>query len=131
MLTRPPPPPRTRTTGRAPRRAQVRPFGGFSPWRDAIDKVESLGARHIVCGHQNSKLDDDAWRTITQTRQYLDDADEVLATENTAVSFFNATIERYPEHLGRYVMWVSARALYGVREHPEGNAAQITAASWL
>jgi hypothetical protein len=27
-------------------------------------------------------------------------------------------------------LWVSARALYGVREHPEGNAAQITLASW-
>ena|ERR1700722_1925175 len=105
--------------------------GGFGAWRDAIGMVEALEPRHIVCGHQNSKLDDDAGRTITQTRQYLDDADEVLATENTAVSFFNATIERYPEHLGRYVMWVSARALYGVREHPEGNAAQITAASWL
>ena len=105
--------------------------GGFGAWRDAIGMVEAFEPRHIVCGHQNSKLDDDAGRTITQTRQYLDDADEVLATENTAVSFFNATIERYPEHLGRYVMWVSARALYGVREHPEGNAAQITAASWL
>src|SRR5512142_592963 len=31
MLTRPPPAPRTRTSGRAPRGAQVRPFGGLSP----------------------------------------------------------------------------------------------------
>src|SRR5260370_847019 len=31
MLTRPPPAPRTRTTGRAPRGAQVRPFGGPPP----------------------------------------------------------------------------------------------------
>ena len=23
--------------------------GGFGPWRDAIDKVEALGSRHIVC----------------------------------------------------------------------------------
>jgi glyoxylase-like metal-dependent hydrolase (beta-lactamase superfamily II) len=105
--------------------------GGFEAWRDAIGLVEALESRHIVTGHQNSKLDDDARRTITQTRQYLDDADELLATENTAVGFFNAKIERYPEHLGRYVLWVSARALYGVREHPGGNAAQITAASWL
>jgi glyoxylase-like metal-dependent hydrolase (beta-lactamase superfamily II) len=105
--------------------------GGFGAWRDAIDMVEALAPRHIVCGHQNSMLDDDAGRTIAQTRQYLDDADEVLATENTAVGFFNAKIERYPEHLGRYVLWVSARALYGVREHPRENAAQITVASWL
>src|SRR5437763_1599273 len=31
MLTRPPPAPRTLTTGRAPRGAQVRPFGGALP----------------------------------------------------------------------------------------------------
>ena len=29
--------------------------GGFGPWRDAIDKVEALGPRHIVCGHQNKR----------------------------------------------------------------------------
>lgn len=82
-----------------------------------------------MTGHQNSRLDDDAGRTIAQTPQYLDDADELLATERTALGFFNAKIERCPEHLGRFVLWVSARALYGVREHPEGNAAQITLAS--
>ena len=32
-------------------------------------------------------------RTIAQTRQYLDDADELLRTENTAVGYFNATRE--------------------------------------
>jgi glyoxylase-like metal-dependent hydrolase (beta-lactamase superfamily II) len=105
--------------------------GSFGAWRDAIGKVEALQPRHIVAGHQNSKLDDDAGRTIAQTRQYLDDADELLATETTALGFFNAKVERYPHYLGRYVLWVTARALYGVREHPEGNPAQIAAASWL
>ncbi len=105
--------------------------GSFGAWREAIDKVEALEPRHIVAGHQNSKLDDDARRTIAQTRQYLDDADELLATETTALGFFNAKVERYPDYLGRFVLWVSARVLYGVREHPEGNAAQITLASWL
>ena len=105
--------------------------GGFGPWRDAIDKVESLGARHIVCGHQNSQLDDDAKRTIAETRQYLDDADELLRTENTAVGYFNAKIARYPDYLGRLILWVTARALYGVREHPGENPAQIILTSWL
>jgi glyoxylase-like metal-dependent hydrolase (beta-lactamase superfamily II) len=105
--------------------------GGFGPWRAAIDKVEALQPRHIVCGHQNKQLDDDAGRTIAQTRQYLDDADELLRTETTAVGFFNAKIERYPAYLGRWVLWVTARALYGVREHPEGNPAQIVLNSWL
>jgi len=105
--------------------------GGFGPWREAIDKVEALEPRHIVAGHQNRRLDDDARRTLAETRQYLDDADELLRTETTALDFFNAKIERYPDHLGRMVLWVSARALYGVREHPGEDVAKVVRASWL
>ena len=106
-------------------------IGGSGPWRDAIAKVQALEPRHIVAGHQNKQLDDDAGRTIAQTRHYLDDTDELLRTENTAVGFFNATIERYPDHLGRTVLWVSARALYGVRDHPREDIGKIILASWL
>jgi glyoxylase-like metal-dependent hydrolase (beta-lactamase superfamily II) len=105
--------------------------GGFGPWRDAIGRVEALEPRHIVTGHQNSQLDDDAKRTIAETRHYLDDAEELLRTENTPTGFFNAKIARYPDHLGRLILWVSARALYGVREHPGEKPAQITLSSWL
>jgi glyoxylase-like metal-dependent hydrolase (beta-lactamase superfamily II) len=111
--------------------AQGAIVGGFGPWRDAIDKVEALAPRHIVCGHQNKELDDDAQRTIAETRQYLDDADELLRTEKTAVDFFNAKIERYPNHLGRTVMWVGASVLYGAREHPEEDIRRIILAAWL
>jgi glyoxylase-like metal-dependent hydrolase (beta-lactamase superfamily II) len=104
---------------------------GFGPWRDAIDKVESLDPRHIVAGHQNHELDDDGARTIAETRQYLDDADELLRSENTAVGFFNAEIERYPNHLGRTVLWAGARGLYDLREHPDHDAAQIVLNAWL
>jgi glyoxylase-like metal-dependent hydrolase (beta-lactamase superfamily II) len=104
---------------------------GFGPWRDAITRIEALAPRHIVTGHQNKQLDDDATRTIAETRQYLDDAEDLLRTENTAEGFFTAKIERYPDYLGRLVLWVSARALYGVREHPEEPLARITLSSWL
>ena len=107
------------------------PMGGFGPWREAIDKVEALGPRHIVCGHQDERLDDDAKRTIGETRQYLDDADELLRTEDTAVGYFNAKIARYPDYLGRLILWVTARALYGVREHPGEDPRKIILASWL
>ena len=105
--------------------------GGFGPWRDAIDAVEALKPRHIVCGHQNKHLDDSAERTIAETRQYLDDADVLLRTETTAVDFFNAKIERYPNHLARTVLWAGASALYGVREHPDEDVVQILVAGWL
>jgi glyoxylase-like metal-dependent hydrolase (beta-lactamase superfamily II) len=105
--------------------------GGFGPWREAIDKVEALKPRRIVAGHQNRQLDDDAERTISETRQYLDDAEELLRTEATAVDFFNAKVERYPNHLGQTVLWASASALYGVRDHPGEDVAQIILAGWL
>ena len=89
------------------------------------------GARHIVAGHQNKQLDDDADRTIAETREYLDDAEELLRTERTAVDFFHAKIERYPNHLGRTVLWAGADTLYGVREDPTGNVGAIVLNSWL
>src|SRR3954447_21446596 len=105
--------------------------GGFGPWRAAIDKVESLKPRHIVAGHQNKELDDDAERTIAETREYLDDAQTLTQTEKTAVDFFNAKLERYPNHLGRYVLWAGAQTLYSVSEHPEEDPRKISVASWL
>jgi hypothetical protein len=63
-------------------------------------------------------LDDDAKRARAETRQYLDDADEILRTEDAAAGYFNTKIDRYPDHLGRLILWVTARALYGVREYP-------------
>jgi glyoxylase-like metal-dependent hydrolase (beta-lactamase superfamily II) len=111
--------------------AQSATLGGFGAWREAIDKVEALGPRHIVCGHQNKELDDDAQRTIERTRQYLDDADELLRTEDTAHGYFNAKIARYPDYLGQLILWVTARALYGVREDPGEDPRKIILASWL
>jgi glyoxylase-like metal-dependent hydrolase (beta-lactamase superfamily II) len=105
--------------------------GGLAPWRDAIDKVAELEPRHIVAGHQNRLLDDDGARTITETRRYLDDADELLRTEPAAVALFNAMVERYPNHLGRTVLWAGASALYGVRNHPGEDVGRILVAGWL
>ena len=105
--------------------------GGFEPWRRAIDIVESLRPRHIVSGHQNQKLDDDAARQIAETRQYLADAEELADTAANAVEFFTAKLERYPEHLGRTVLWAGAQTLYGVREHPDEDVRRIAVASWL
>jgi glyoxylase-like metal-dependent hydrolase (beta-lactamase superfamily II) len=104
---------------------------GFGPWRNAIGQVEALSPRQIVCGHKNPGLDDDAKRTIEQTRQYLADAEELMRTEDSALGYFNAKIERYPDHLGRLILWVTARALYGIREHPGDDPRKIILASWL
>jgi glyoxylase-like metal-dependent hydrolase (beta-lactamase superfamily II) len=110
--------------------AQPAIVGGFGPWRDAIDKVEALDPRHIVAGHQNKELDDDAERTIAQTRQYLDDSEQLAQSATTAVDFFNAKIERYPDFLGRTVLWVGASIMYGIREHPD-EVPRVVLSAWV
>jgi glyoxylase-like metal-dependent hydrolase (beta-lactamase superfamily II) len=105
--------------------------GGFEPWRAAIDTVEALRPRHIVCGHQDSRLDDDGERTIDETRRYLDDAEELLGIEVTAVEFFHAMVARYPQHLARTVLWAGASAIYGVRDHPGEDVGGFLVAGWL
>jgi len=111
--------------------AQPAILGGFGPWRAAIDKVEALNARHIVCGHQNRELDDDAERTIAHTRQYLADAEELLDTQDTALDFFNAKIERYPDYLGRTVLWAGVQTLYASRERPGEDIRKVVVESWM
>jgi glyoxylase-like metal-dependent hydrolase (beta-lactamase superfamily II) len=106
-------------------------LAGLDKWRAAIDRVESLGARHIVAGHQDPKLDDDAARTIAKTREYLDVAEEALNVEKTAVDFYNAMISRYPDYQGRTVLWSTAQAVYGIRDNPGGDPVNFIAGGWL
>jgi glyoxylase-like metal-dependent hydrolase (beta-lactamase superfamily II) len=52
-------------------------------------------------------------------------------TENTATGFFNAKIERYPDHLGRMILWIGASVVYGARDHPGEDIRTIILSSWL
>jgi hypothetical protein len=54
-----------------------------------------------------------------------------LRTQNTAAGYFNAMVERYPDRLGRTVLWATAQAVFGIREHPGEDPTQFIAAGWL
>jgi glyoxylase-like metal-dependent hydrolase (beta-lactamase superfamily II) len=102
--------------------------GGRDAWRAATDTVQNLGPRSVVASHKNKDLDDDAARTIAQTRQYLDDADLLLKENSTALGFFNAMLARYPERrLGAAVLWVGAKTLYA----NTGDPVQDALAGWV
>ena len=49
----------------------------------------------------------------------------------TSTAFFEAMIERYPDHLGRTVLWAGASAVYGVREDPQVDVGEILVGGWL
>lgn len=86
--------------------------GGRDAWREAIGAVAALQPRFIVAGHKNRERDDDAQRVLTETRRYLDDVDELLTRETTALDFFNAMLERHPDRLNTATLWGGALALY-------------------
>ena len=61
---------------------------------------------------KNKDLDDDALRVIAETRQYLDDADELLTRNSAPGDFFKAMLKRYPNRrLGATTLWAGTRSL--------------------
>jgi len=45
------------------------------------------------------------------------DQPQLFHTQKTAVDYFNAMVERYPDRLGRTVLWATDQAVYGIREN--------------
>lgn len=86
--------------------------GGRDAWRKAIDIVEGLQPHLIVAGHKNKELDDDAIRAMTSTREYLDTVDALLPKHDSALSFFRAMLQQYPQLLNPGALWGGAQALY-------------------
>jgi glyoxylase-like metal-dependent hydrolase (beta-lactamase superfamily II) len=93
--------------------------GGRDKWRSAIDIVKTLNPRWIVAGHKNKDLDDDAARLMSESRDYLNGADELLSQHTTELGFFNGMLERYPDRLNPGALWMGATALY--RHTPSGR----------
>ena len=84
--------------------------GGREKWLDALDIVERLTPRHVVCGHKNKALPDSP-ATIEETRQYIRDADRLLKETTSRIEFFEAMCSLYPERLNPAVPWLTATAL--------------------
>lgn len=85
---------------------------GIDEWLRAIDTVEALAPRHIVAGHKDPSRDDDAARSIQETRAYLVAAREYLHSEATALDFFHAMLAAFPTRLNAGALWGGAVALY-------------------
>jgi hypothetical protein len=103
--------------------------GGRDKWRKAIDIVAALRPRWIVADHKNKELDDDAVRVIAETRQYLDDADELLTKNSAPGGFFKAMLKRYPNRRpGATTLWAGTSSLYAQRD---GRGAEASIAGWL
>jgi glyoxylase-like metal-dependent hydrolase (beta-lactamase superfamily II) len=78
--------------------------GGLQDWIDALDIVAALRPRNVVASHKNPDLDDDP-KAIDETRRYLQDAERLSHSCDTALDFFNAMTELYPDRLNPSALW--------------------------
>jgi glyoxylase-like metal-dependent hydrolase (beta-lactamase superfamily II) len=83
---------------------------GLHAWLRALDVVEALDPRNVVSGHKDHTRSDSP-DNIALTRQYLLDAEGLLAEHPTATGFFQAMTARYPDRLNTGALWSSATAL--------------------
>ncbi|MFD5572941.1 MBL fold metallo-hydrolase [Streptomyces cadmiisoli] len=84
--------------------------GGIDSWFAALDTVAALHPRAVVAGHKNRDLPD-APSILAQTRDYLLDAQRLLAAEPTPREFFDEMLRLYPDRLNVGPVWNSALAL--------------------
>jgi glyoxylase-like metal-dependent hydrolase (beta-lactamase superfamily II) len=83
---------------------------GIDEWLAALDVVEALRPRHVVCGHRDASKPDDSG-TIAETRDYLLHAQKCLAGHPTDLEFFDAMMDAFPARLNPGALWSSAMAL--------------------
>jgi glyoxylase-like metal-dependent hydrolase (beta-lactamase superfamily II) len=86
------------------------PGGGFEAWDRALGVVASLKPRSVVAGHKDARRPD-APSDIDETRRYLDETAKLLESQPTQGEFFARVLERFPERVNPYTVWLSARRL--------------------
>jgi glyoxylase-like metal-dependent hydrolase (beta-lactamase superfamily II) len=84
--------------------------GGVEAWLAALDKVAALRPRAVVAGHKNKDLPDHP-AILDETRQYLLDAQRLLAERPTPRVYFDKMTALYPDRLNVGPVWYTAVAL--------------------
>jgi glyoxylase-like metal-dependent hydrolase (beta-lactamase superfamily II) len=84
--------------------------GGVDAWLVALDKVAALHPSAVVAGHKNKDLPDDP-AIIEQTRDYLLNAQRLLAERPSPRAYFDQMVALYPDRLNVGPVWYTAVAL--------------------
>ncbi|MDT0550730.1 MBL fold metallo-hydrolase, partial [Streptomyces lonegramiae] len=84
--------------------------GGIKAWLQALNTVSALQPRAVVAGHKNKHLPDDP-AILAETRDYLLDAQRLIAGKPSPQEFFDHMTRLYPNRLNVGPVWYSAVAL--------------------
>ncbi|GAA0380901.1 MBL fold metallo-hydrolase [Streptomyces blastmyceticus] len=86
--------------------------GGLAAWLEGIDRIAALRPRAVVAGHKDrARADDPA--ILEETRQYLRDAQRLLAEKPAPREFFDRMMGLHGDRLNPGPLWYGALGLLG------------------
>ena len=78
-------------------------------WLASLDAVAALNPSTIITGHKDPGApDDNATRVLDQSRRYIEDFGQTLATSSTPREVIDAMLTMYPAHGNRYTLFAAA-----------------------
>jgi glyoxylase-like metal-dependent hydrolase (beta-lactamase superfamily II) len=78
-------------------------------WLASLDAVAARKPSTIITGHKDPDApDDDATRVLDQSRRYIEDFNESVASSGTPDSLIDSMLAKYPGHGNRYTLFASA-----------------------
>ena len=82
-------------------------------WLASLDAVAALQPSTIITGHKDPDApDDDATRVLDQSRRYLEDFDQAVATSGTPRELIEEMLARYPTYGNRYTLFTAASSQF-------------------
>lgn len=78
-------------------------------WLASLDAVAALKPTTIITGHKDPDAsDDNATRVLDQSRRYIEDFDQTVATSSTPLGLIEAMLAKYPTYGNRYTLFTAA-----------------------
>jgi glyoxylase-like metal-dependent hydrolase (beta-lactamase superfamily II) len=78
-------------------------------WLASLDAVAALKPSTIITGHKDPDApDDNATRVLDQSRRYIEDFDQTVATSSTPHEVIDAMLAKYPGYGNRYTLFIEA-----------------------
>ena len=79
-------------------------------WLSALDKIEALHPRAVIAGH--GVLDPDSSpRHIEETRRYILDLNEIMASASTALDFYERMLALHSNRVNPGSLWATAKTV--------------------
>jgi glyoxylase-like metal-dependent hydrolase (beta-lactamase superfamily II) len=82
-------------------------------WLTSLDAVGALQPTTIITGHRDPDApDDDATRVLDQSRRYIEDFDQAVASARTPAEVNDVMLTKYPDCGNRYTLFLAAASQF-------------------